>query len=82
MMYKVLNNMAPEYLRDLLYSVSEIHGRSYAQLRKSCYPFRFLVRQIMKNLLLSLGPGNGIPCHYMQEKLSTIQSFKTYVSSK
>ena len=27
-MYKVLNNMAPEYLRDLFHSVSETHGKS------------------------------------------------------
>ena len=43
MMYKVLNNMAPEYLRDFFHSVSETHGRS--QLTKSCYPFRFVVHQ-------------------------------------
>ena len=34
MMYKVLNNMAPEYLRDFFHSVSETHDRSLRPVDK------------------------------------------------
>ena len=65
MMYKVLNNMAPEYLRDIFHRFPKHTADPHAQLTKSCYPFRFVIRHIMRNLLLLLGLGNGIPCHYI-----------------
>ena len=34
MMYKIFNNMAPEYLRDLFKSVHETHGRSLRSVDK------------------------------------------------
>ena len=72
-----------DVITEIYFTVFPKHTADYyAQLTKSSYPFRFVVRHIMRNLLLSLGLGNRIPCHYIIiRKLSTIQSFKTAVKA-
>ena len=81
MMYKVLNNMAPEYRRDLFHSVSETHGRSSCSVDKELLSIPLCRTSYYKKSFTFAGARewNCLPLHI--RKLSTIQSFKTAVNA-
>ena len=78
-MYKVLNNMAPEYLRYLFHSVFETHGRSLRSVDKEMLSIPFCRTSYYEKSFTVAGARrwNTLPLHI--RKLSTIQSFKTAV---
>ena len=61
MMYKILNNMAPDFLRQLFHNVSETHERALRSADNELLTTP-LCRTIMKNLLQLPGLENGIDC--------------------
>ena len=79
MMFKVFNNMAPEYLRHLFKSVHETHGRSLRSVDKELLNIPFCRTLYYFNSLTVTGvrEWNALPLDII--KLSTIQSFKTAI---
>ena len=81
MMYKVLNNMSLEYLRDLFNSISETHGRSLRSVNKELLSIPLCRTSYYEKSFTDAGARewNSLSLHI--GKLSTIQSFKTAVNA-
>ena len=81
MMYKILNNMAPDYLRQLFYNVSETHERALRSADNELLttPLCRITYYEKSFTVTGAREWNSLPLNL--RKLPTIQSFKTAVKS-
>ena len=73
MMYKIFNNMAPEYFRDLFKSEHETHGRSLRSVDKELLNIPFCRTSYYFNSFTVTGAREWIALPLDIRKLSTIQ---------
>ena len=81
MMYKILNNMAPDYLRQLFHNVSETHERALRSADNELLTLPLYRTTYYEKSFTVTGARewNSLPLNL--RKLPTIQSFKTAVKS-
>ena len=81
MMYKILNNMAPDYLRQLFHNVSETHERALRSADNELLTTPLCRTTYYEKSFTVTGARewNSLPLNL--RKLPTIQSFKTAVKS-
>ena len=81
MVFKVFNNMAPEYLRDLFKGVHETHGRSLRSVDKWLLYIPFCRTSYYFNSFTVTGAREWSALPLDIRKLSTIQPFKTAIKA-
>ena len=81
MMYKILNNMAPDYLRQLFQNVSETQDRALRSADNKLLTTPLCLTTYYEKSFTVAGASEWNSLHLNLRKLPTIQSFKTAVKS-